>query len=55
MPNGSPGGTVTTQMNLRIAQLLKEAEPADINEILTGPEPSLLRLSQQQQQQQQQR
>jgi hypothetical protein len=55
MPNGSPGGGVTTSMNLRIAQLLKEAEPAEITEILAGPEPSLLRLTQQQQQQQQQK
>jgi hypothetical protein len=55
MPNGSPGGGVTTSMNLRIAQLLNEAEPAEITEILAGPEPSLLRLTQQQQQQQQQK
>jgi hypothetical protein len=57
MPNGGTGTTggttVTTRMNQRIASLLKEAEPAEIVEILAGPDPSLLRMSQQQQQQQQ--
>jgi hypothetical protein len=55
MPNGEqPKSNVVSKMNLRIASLLKEASAEEISEILTGPEASLLRMSQQQQQQQQQ-
>ena len=55
MPNGDqPKPSVVSKMNLRIATLLKEANADEIAEILTGPEASLLRMSQQQQQQQQQ-
>lgn len=55
MPNGDQQKpSVVSKMNLRIAQLLKESQPDEIAEILTGPEASLLRMSNQQQQQQQQ-
>jgi hypothetical protein len=55
MPNGeTQKPNVVSKMNLRIASLLKEASTDEIAEILTGPEASLLRMSQQQQQQQQQ-
>lgn len=55
MPNGEQGQpNSVTRMNLRIASLLREAPPEEITEILSGPEASLLRLSNQQQQQQQQ-
>jgi len=56
MPNGEqPAQGTVSKMNLRIASLLKEAQPEEIAEILAGPEASLLRLSNQNQQQQQQR
>jgi len=34
--------TPTSSLNLRIAQLLKEAQPDEIVEVLSGPEAALL-------------
>jgi hypothetical protein len=49
-----PGSEAVRAMNLRIAELLRNARPEEIVEILIAPETSLIRPSQQQQQQQQQ-
>lgn len=49
---GTPA--IVTRMNIRIAELVKEAQPTEVVELLSGPASSLLRLADQQQQQQQQ-